>query len=261
MGKIIYVDGGILIKTPYFKSPNSGAYYDIPPEGAEILKPNKVNENGYEYLEISDDYPQSIFNEYYAKGGLAAYQGGAEILHKDLAKSYKDYEQNIKDIQEIVNITGLNEKHQKILNRLLFINIIASVDTFICDTILTKITNEEKSLLDFFNLLGNSKKQSIQKFRDQNLIGKWEQAIIEEVLKLSYTYVPRIRQIYKKVFDISIEDTNGKMENHFFQRHVFAHRNGRRKDSSHIDISKDDLSVLIHDSNDFVDQIMSKISK
>ena len=36
MGKRIYVNGGILITTPFFAYKNAGALYDTPPENSEI---------------------------------------------------------------------------------------------------------------------------------------------------------------------------------------------------------------------------------
>jgi hypothetical protein len=67
MGKRIYVNGGILITTPFFAYKNAGAWHDTPPENSEIIEPNAITETGKFYLEISDEQPQSIFNEYYAK--------------------------------------------------------------------------------------------------------------------------------------------------------------------------------------------------
>ena len=70
MGKRIYVNGGILITTPFFAYKNAGASYDLPPENSEIIEPNTITETGEPYLEISNEHPQSIFNEYYAKHSL-----------------------------------------------------------------------------------------------------------------------------------------------------------------------------------------------
>ncbi len=82
MEKIIYVNGGIVINTPYFKCVDAGAFLDSPPVGAEIIEPNTVNNNGYRFLEINDEHPQSIFNAYYAKYEFASYYRGAELTIK-----------------------------------------------------------------------------------------------------------------------------------------------------------------------------------
>ena len=53
MAKKIYVKGGILITTPYFKCPDAGCCYETPPEGSIIVEPNKVDDKGYPYLECN----------------------------------------------------------------------------------------------------------------------------------------------------------------------------------------------------------------
>lgn len=57
MGKRIYVNGGILITTPFFAYKNAGAWHDTPPENSEIIEPNAITETGKFYLEISDEQP------------------------------------------------------------------------------------------------------------------------------------------------------------------------------------------------------------
>ena len=39
MNTKVYVDGGIVITTPYFKYKVGGSLYTTPPEGAEIIMP------------------------------------------------------------------------------------------------------------------------------------------------------------------------------------------------------------------------------
>jgi len=48
----------------------------------KIIEPNTVNNNGYRFLEINDEHPQSIFNAYYAKYEFTSYYRGAELTIK-----------------------------------------------------------------------------------------------------------------------------------------------------------------------------------
>lgn len=150
MGKRIYVNGGILITTPFFAYKNAGASYDLPPENSEIIEPNTITETGEPYLEISNEHPQSIFNEYYAKTFFTTQHTFAYFFAKDFIGSYNDFKQRIDEIQSVINIKGLDEQKQNIINKLSYINIITSLDTFICDIILTKIIQDEESFNNFF---------------------------------------------------------------------------------------------------------------
>lgn len=92
MGKKIYVNGNIIIKTRYFKfKDNCGACYREPPEGTEIWEANKI-ENGSKFFEITDKNPQSIFNDYYAKGGFTTYDSDIKRLK---AKGAGFFEQKV----------------------------------------------------------------------------------------------------------------------------------------------------------------------
>lgn len=262
MGKIIYINGGILINTPYFKCPNAGAYYDNPPFGAEIWQPNKIDENGYEYLEINDEYPQSIFNEYYAKYEFASYYTGVEFLYKSFQDAYDDYLRRIKEVKEVFKIKGLTTNQRIIINRLSFISIIASLETFICDTILTAVTNFEDIFENYCEIIPfNQLKFKICEIRGKDFMGVLEQRIIEYIMKQSYSNIVTIKDAYKKVLNFSIVDKDGKIAEHFRTRHKLAHRNGRNKDGSYIEISNENLDILISDLEDFVNQVMDKINQ
>lgn len=52
MGKKFYVDGGILINTPYFKCIDGGCGFKDQPEDTEILNTNHIIDG--EYLNIGD---------------------------------------------------------------------------------------------------------------------------------------------------------------------------------------------------------------
>ncbi len=58
MAKKLYVNAGIVVTTPYFRAIEGGTFYELPPEGAEVIEPNKKDKNGYAYLEISEKHPQ-----------------------------------------------------------------------------------------------------------------------------------------------------------------------------------------------------------
>lgn len=262
MSKKIYVNGGIVITTPYFACKGGGAKYPTPPENAEIIEPNSILESGAPYLEISDEFPQSIFNEYYAKEFLSTKYMFAEFFHKDFNGAYKDYLQRVEDIQEIINIRGVAERQKIIMNRLSYISIVASLETFVCDTILTKITRDELSFSSYFsNIIPNGRdKRNMQEYLNQNQIGKWEQMVIDYVIGSSYSNIKKIKKFYEDIFNVTIEDIDNKMKKHFNNRHIMAHKNGRLKDGRFMDIEDRDLEELILDSNKFVQQIMQCIN-
>lgn len=260
MSKKIYVNGGILITTPYFRYSGGGTLYSVPPEGAEMIETNRTNENG-SYLEINDEHPQSIFNEYYAATFFTTSHAWADFFHRDYIEAYNDYLERIDNINEVVSIEDLDEKQQTIVHRLLFISIVASLETFICDIVLTKITRDEESFHKYFESrpYSDDKKEKMLQLKNDN-IGRLEQLIIEEVMKTTFSNMDTIKDVFKDVFNISISDTSGKIRKHFYCRNLLAHKNGRKKDGSYMNITKNNLNTLVENSKNFVMQIMQELN-
>ena len=257
--KKIYVEGNILITTPFFKYSNAGAFFPNPPEGAEIIKEEELK-NGT--LIIDEENPQSIFNEYFAKGGFSTYYIGAEFLYKTFQDVYNDYCERINDIKEVINHKVESSKHQEILNRMYYMSIVTSVDTFVSDIIVTKVIESEETFHKYSNseILPDNKKGYFSKLRKKN-IGKWEQEIIEYIMRGSYTDVRTIKKVFKDLFHVDFKDKKNKMSSHFRNRHIIAHKNGRMKEGKYLIISKSDLSTLVSDSNEFVEEVMLEIIK
>lgn len=103
-------------------------------------------------------------------------------------------------------------------------------------------------------------KRIMQNYLDQNQIGKWEQMIIDYVINSSYSNIKKIKKVYEDIFNVVIEDIENKMEVHFNNRHIMAHKNGRLKDGSFMNIGNLELKVLISDSKDFIQLIMQSIN-
>lgn len=101
----------------------------------------------------------------------------------------------------------------------------------------------------------------MQQFLDQGMIGKWEQKVIEYAIRKSYSNITTIKDIYKNVFGIKIVDIEDKMRTHFWKRHLLAHKNGRLKDNSYLEVTQEKLDDLISDSRCFVNQIMAKFQE
>lgn len=266
--KKIYVNGGIAIMTPFFRYQNVEALYGTPPEGSEQIECDSQIE-GEPCILIEENKAPSIFNDYYAKTFFSTLYEWAPFFHKTYDDCYKEYQDRVVDAVELTTISNVSQKVEQILLRQVYLSIIASVDTFICDTILTKITSNKEDFYTYFQEQIQSKgteeaKQQRQEALDRmwinNEMGNAEQKVFDNVLKISYANIDTIKSIYKQIFGISVCDIDGKMRKHFFARHVLAHRNGRKKDGQLYEFSKNEIMDLIADVNAFVKQIMDKLN-
>lgn len=254
-----------MINTPYFKCIEGGAYFDSPPFGAEIIEPNTVDSSGYRFLEINDDHPQSIFNAYYAKYEFASYYEGAEFLYKSYDDVYADYMTRIDSIKSVIALKSESLEQQLILDRLYYLSIVTSLDTYICDVILTKITECKQTFDSYYRCFYESsrkeKKKELDELKEKGLDGKIEQIVIDSVLNQSYCSVSKVKRNFDYLFGIQIYDDQSIIENHFKVRHLLAHKNGRTKNGEYVKINKEILDKLLIDCQCFVDQILFKIKE
>ena len=68
-----------------------------------------------------------------------------------------------------------------------------------------------------------------------------------------------IKKSFKKIFDLKIEYNTDNIKKHIEKRHIIAHKNGRTKDNKYLTFNESDLNMLISDTDNFVDYIMSTI--
>ena len=266
-GKKIYVKGGIAIMTPFFRYQGGGALYETPPVGCEQIECNDQIE-GQPCIIIEEKCAPSIFNEYYARTFFSTLYMWAPFFHKAYDDCYTEYQNKIAEIVALTTISNINQQIEKTLLRQVFLGVIAAVDTFVCDTILTKTSSSKESFYTYFqeNILAKSsenvkkgKIEALERMWDNNEMGSAEQEVFDNILKVSYSNIETIKTIYKQLFGISICDTDGKMKKHFRTRHLIAHRNGRQKDGELLECTKDDITALVADANAFVMQIVNKL--
>lgn len=268
--KEIYVDGGILITTPFFRYQEGGALWQVPPSDSEVITCNRIID-GKPWLVIGERTTPSMFNKYYAKEGFTVTCTWAYYFHKDYEDDYAEYITRIEEAKELMSVANVTPKIRNIIMRQAYLNVIAALDTFVCDTILTKITQDKDAFDLYFNkfyLKRFTKEKDRQKERDKlnemwigNKFGDVEQNVIKKVLDDSYCNIKSITSIYEQLFRIIICDDGGKVGKHFENRHRIVHRNGRNKKSGEFDdITTDAVNKLISDVNVFVEQIKSKLS-
>ena len=156
MNKKYYVKGNIIVKTPFFSYLNAGAGFETMPEGCEILSETD--------LEIDDDHPQSFFAEYYAQKDFVEGYIHSGLFWCNFDDIYSAYLDRISEARKFQMIP-CDSIYRDILFRQVYLIIIASVDTYIADTILARIMNN-KDLFEAYatDIIEASKQRRLHRF-------------------------------------------------------------------------------------------------
>ncbi len=262
MAKKIYVDGGILINTRYFTCIEAGCLYSEKPEGAVVIEPTTCVE-GQKCLIIDDDHPVSMFNEYYARTFLTALYMGADYLNKSYIDCYNDYCVSIRGVKSILTIqNGQDNDVESALMKMIYVNIITILDAFFCSIILSTIVRDENLFVNYYNqMIPNNVKLDLEKHLIVDERGHWEQGIIKEIMQTSYSNAKKIKEVFKAMGLAIPQDPNGVISQHFHNRHLLVHRNGKLKDGSFFVVKKEMIDSLIGDVDCYVNQIMQIVRR
>ena len=261
MAKKVYVNGSILIKTSDFKYEGAGALFDIP-EGAETIEPNDMID-GMPFLIIDDKRPQSMFNEYYAKGGFTTLNCWSYYLNSNSQKAYDNYKDRKDEIECILEgVNKLNTRQQELTYKLLFLNVVTIFDAFVCETIVSRITSSIDCFDAFYERFYDELTDNKKRHFDKLSRGELEREILMGQLMKSFANVERVNQAYKKVWNLDFDICEGHdLQDWFDWRHRIVHRNGREKDGTFHQFCLDDVKKVLVDIDNAVNHIMFLISK
>ena len=263
MNEKVFVDGSIVIKTPFFKYQNAGCLYSYPPEGAEIIIPNDEID-GYRCLIITEEKAPSFFKEYYARGEFAVICDWAPFFDLTIYKCFDSFENKLTEVIQLLEYNDVYPPNSAQLYRLVLLSAVASLDTLISDLVLYISTKDRTYFLNVIGHLVLSSKKCFQlmtrinKMWCDNIIDSAEQEVINLILKKSYTSLDEIKDILKDIYGIAVNFPKGLSEI-ITIRHLIAHRNGRRKDGNNIELTKENLLSMVEVIREFVAQLKQKL--
>lgn len=230
-----WVPGAILVKTPYFKMNNGGAYFPFQ-DGFEILKPNEIIE-GQPCLVIDDNRPQSIFSEYYAESWFSSLYKGAEFLLKNYADAKENFEERGNELHLL-----LKEIREKAINesilKYLYLSLVTSFETYITDIFLIRLTSDKNLFIKYAQKFHKNEVSKITPYDNQSF-NLWEQAVIDAVFRDSKANVKSIDDKIKTLFNIKITVLLDELNPIFQNRHSIAHKNGKGKDGKLLKITEE----------------------
>lgn len=261
MNTKVYVDGSIVIKTPFFRYLDAGCLLPSPPEGAEIIAPNdEINR----YLIITEDSAPSFFKQYYARGGFSTICDGAPFFDLTINKCFVSFEEKLAEVVDLLKYNDVYPPTKQNLYRLTLLSAVASLDTLITDLILYISTKDRSCFLKIIGHLGLSSNRCFQLMTRinqmwcDNIIDSAEQEVINLIMRKSYSSLDKIKNIFKDIYSISISSPI-ELKEIIEMRHLIAHRNGRRKDGSNIELTKESLIAKIAVIREFSEQLKQKL--
>ena len=154
------------------------------------------------------------------------------------------------------------------LHKLLYVNIITSVETYLSDCFISLVTKENKLIEKFIKTTPEfcDKKYTLLDIIEwaSNTKEKVKDYLFEKVI---YHNIWKLKNMYEKTLEVYFpgESIMQKMQNNIAVRHDIIHRNGKTKKGETIIITNKEINQCISDSKEFIkyidEQIKSKYHK
>lgn len=266
MNDIVYIDGGVVIETPFFKYKDAGALYGIPSECMDIIIPTdyingdrcliitEVDVNGKKVVNAP-----SFFKAYYARTFFSTKCKFAVFFSNTISDCFGEFYNKKDDVLALLKENDVCSATSQILYRLSIVSLVAAFDTLISDLILFIATKNRDSFLKAIDIAVPSNKKS--KIMDRilhmwcdNTVDSAEQEVIDHVLRSSYTNLKDVRSYIKELYQVVIPNDK-QIKKILYWRDLIAHRNGRQKNGSVIEFKKNEVYDIIETVSKFVKNI------
>lgn len=260
MGKIVYVNGSILVETQYFVPKDIGVGYSNPPEGAIVIEPED-EVDGMKCLLIDDDNPQSLFNEYYAKVDTVSRSLLASYVSSPYLDSIVLYKKRMGEIIDVIK-KGAEwpAAQQLLLYKMAYVNILTALDAFICYVLLKRSLDDEMLFKEvMYKMAPKSKKEKWDKLIAEGKEGEWEQDAIRYVQRTSFLNIDTIDSTFKSVKLKRLSYDRKRMDDIFTKRHLLVHRNGRQRNDEEFVVKYEILADLVNACHTLVGAIFDSI--
>jgi len=218
-------------------------------QGFEITLNNGIYGGDGEISDIDEDEGVEVEEDY-----------NEDFFDEDFDKEYKTvfFDEHVQETVDILDkIEHLDENSKKLLYRILYANIISSMEAYLSDRLIQKVLSSEENKRKFvenFKDFENIKISIADIYKNTENI---ELRIKKTLREIIYHHLPRVKNIYKSTLDIDLGNISELMEC-ISIRHDIVHRNGKDKDGNLQNINKEDIVRLASIVSDFIRNIESQ---
>ena len=180
-------------------------------------------------------------------------------LEQSILHNKDCFETFLSDMKEIKLIIEENtSRYQQTINRMIFVQIVTCLETFLSDNLITHIDKDWSLLERFVSTFNDFKSKSIPFNRIVEEYSSLRNRVIGTLKEIQYHNIPKVRSIYMDVFGIEFPPIS-EICRIVGIRHDLVHRNGKDKDGEVLTISKEMLLNAYSKVYEFVKTIEEEI--
>ncbi|MBE2206591.1 MAG: hypothetical protein IAE84_03345 [Saprospiraceae bacterium] len=194
---------------------------------------NELEEEAYEWAGKSNDYHYSV----------------AVLSNTDF---YSTFLQAIEEIRALFE-SPFDSWAKETLYRILYVNIITSLEVFLSDAFINTVLRDRKLIRNFVQTTPDFSKRTLNLDEIFKRIDSIEDEVKVYLLNFIWHNLQKVKPMYKETLAVNFPDNTDNIFRAVSIRHDIVHRNGKKKDGSHVNISSEDIKQLLADVSRFAE--------
>jgi len=171
---------------------------------------------------------------------------------------FQSFNQSIVNIREILEVTvdGTAQTH---LFGLLYVSVITAVETYLSDAFINTVLGDSQHLRRFVE---NNPEFTKKTFSLSEIFSRHESIkdeVKEYLLSQLWHNIAKIKPMYEATLGVKFPKNLSSIFQAINIRHDLVHRNGRDKDGGQIELSREDVEVLIANASEFINHINKQL--
>jgi len=238
----------------YFRGGPYEPHEVLEDEFGDIVRETAIKELADELWDIS--------SEWEGQDRPGDFDEEADYFFESLARSkgtVDEFKSSIADIQQLMKIPG--GANQQCLTRLLYVNVITSLEAYLADFFISAISNNEELKRLFVETNPDFQKQKFSLSEIFEVREGLDEQVKQYLVDVVWHHLARVKPMFRDALGVDFPEDMGDLFTAVQIRHDIVHRNGKKKDGSEHTLELSDIEALINRVEKLVGHIEGQAEK
>jgi hypothetical protein len=240
-GQYIYIWGG-----PY------NAEEELSEEFGDIVPEEVIEELGSDLASLSFEWvkksePHTLDD--YEFGIISSNTRFHETFRSDIAAI------------EGLRTSYVNDRFKRNYHMMLYVSVITAMETYLSDAFINLVLNDKQLLRRFVETNPEFKKQSVSLGEIFLRMDKIESDVKDYLLETIWHRLDKVKPMYQSTLQVDFPNDMSAIFRAIATRHDIVHRNGKDKDGTKLEITDQEVGVLIERIRAFIDDIDEQLGQ
>jgi len=169
---------------------------------------------------------------------------------------YKNFEAAVKSIEKLSKQSpNLKDELEQALNRMLYGHIITAMESYLSDAFITTVLSDEKSVKKLVEKAPELRTRTLNLGEIFLRFDSLRDEVQIYLMDLAYHRLDKVRELYYHTLSIDFPKNLSIIFKAILNRHDIVHRNGKRKDGSALNITSNDIDLLLKEVTAFIREV------